>query len=323
MPLPSNVFAASSRGVRRARRSLGTLLAGTALAFALAATLAAPAAAQGGDTLVRLNALEQQVRELNGRIEELNFFILQMQEELRRQKEDNEFRFQDLEGGAGGAAAGGTGEQRGDAAPALPRPGTDTAEAAPEAGAIVEGETAFNERDGADSEDVVLGDPPRELGTIDVAPDGTVTGSLEPAPGAAGDSLASGLGAGASGKAVYERGYEFALAGDWTRAEEMFRLHAERFADDATAPQATYWLGEALLAQGRNEEAAEILLDGHGNHAESDWAPDMLLKVGVAMARLGNRDIACATFEEVQRLYPRLPQRTAKLIDDERAAATC
>ena len=45
----------------------------------------------------RILQLEEQLRQLNGRIEELNFQMLQMQETLRRQQEDNEFRLQQLE----------------------------------------------------------------------------------------------------------------------------------------------------------------------------------------------------------------------------------
>ena len=43
-------------------------------------------------------ALEEQMRQLNGRIEELSFQLLEVQEQLRRMQEDNEFRFQQLEG---------------------------------------------------------------------------------------------------------------------------------------------------------------------------------------------------------------------------------
>ncbi len=42
--------------------------------------------------------LEEQLRQMNGKIEELNFQVLQMQEQIRKQQEDNEFRFQQLEG---------------------------------------------------------------------------------------------------------------------------------------------------------------------------------------------------------------------------------
>ena len=47
----------------------------------------------------RIGQLEEQIRSLNGRIEEMSFQLLQMQEQIRKFQEDNEFRFQDLESG--------------------------------------------------------------------------------------------------------------------------------------------------------------------------------------------------------------------------------
>ena len=52
---------------------------------------------QSGDAAYRISVLEEQIRQLNGRIEELTFQLLEMQEKIRRQNEDNEFRFQELE----------------------------------------------------------------------------------------------------------------------------------------------------------------------------------------------------------------------------------
>ena len=60
--------------------------------------------------MLRIGQLEEQIRALNGRIEEMSFQLLQMQEQMRKAQEDNEFRFQDLEKGAGygvGRRAGG------------------------------------------------------------------------------------------------------------------------------------------------------------------------------------------------------------------------
>ncbi|WP_431461072.1 hypothetical protein, partial [Klebsiella pneumoniae] len=53
--------------------------------------------AQAGGTV----GLEDQIRQMNGKIEELNFQILQLQEQLRKSQEDNEFRFQQIEQGGG------------------------------------------------------------------------------------------------------------------------------------------------------------------------------------------------------------------------------
>ena len=274
------------------------------LAFTLASTVlsATPSFSQSSDTLLRLNTLEQQVRELNGRIEELNFLILQMQEDQRRQREDNEFRFQELEGGAPASGE----EQRGDLMPS-------------EDGMDVANDANSGPR---------LGTPPRVLGqvpadTSEPARD-IVTGSLDlDAEFASDRGLAEAIARADTPQALYETGYDFALSGEYERAEQVFRVHRKRHPDVESAAQATYWLGESLLAQDRPEEAAEILLDGHERFPRSDWAPDMLLKVGVAMARLGNDDIACATFSEVDRLYTALPPRTMTTLERERVALGC
>lgn len=63
-----------------------------------------------------ITGLEDQLRQLNGKIEEMNFQILQMQEQIRKQQEDNEFRFQQLEGGAQGGAKP-AGQKKSEAAP--------------------------------------------------------------------------------------------------------------------------------------------------------------------------------------------------------------
>jgi tol-pal system protein YbgF len=47
----------------------------------------------------RFNRIEEQMRSLTGQVEELTFQLRQLQDQLKRMQEDNEFRFQDLEGG--------------------------------------------------------------------------------------------------------------------------------------------------------------------------------------------------------------------------------
>src|SRR6185436_15692021 len=45
----------------------------------------------------RVTQLEEEIRRLSGTIEELNFQVLQMQEQMRKMQEDTDFRFQELE----------------------------------------------------------------------------------------------------------------------------------------------------------------------------------------------------------------------------------
>ena len=48
---------------------------------------------------MRVQQLEHQVRDLTGQIEGLQFTLTQMQTQLQKMSDDNEFRFQQLEGG--------------------------------------------------------------------------------------------------------------------------------------------------------------------------------------------------------------------------------
>ncbi len=87
---------------------------------ALALTGAAPASAQmsATDAVVRLEAIENQMRQLTGQIEQLQFRNQQLEQALRRIQEDSEFRFQQL--GAKGAAPGAA--QSAQPAPTRPAP---------------------------------------------------------------------------------------------------------------------------------------------------------------------------------------------------------
>src|SRR5690606_7082390 len=109
--------------------------------------------AQVSDT--RVTALEEQIRSLSGTIEELNFQILQMQEQMRKMQEDNEFRFQELEKRSD--AGGGTSRS---VASSGAQPAQGEAQGAPQPSGGA-GDMAANEGAGQ-----TLGAPPRSFGTI-------------------------------------------------------------------------------------------------------------------------------------------------------------
>jgi len=68
---------------------------------------AVPAAAQmsASDIVMRLDALENQIRQLTGQVEQLQYRNQQLEQQLRRTIEDNEYRFQELGGKGGGSRA--------------------------------------------------------------------------------------------------------------------------------------------------------------------------------------------------------------------------
>ena len=264
-------------------------------------TLAGPAAAQTADP--RVLQLEEQVRQLTGRVEELNFQLLQMQEQLRRQQEDNEFRLQLLEDEIQGAL---------EPPPAGGGADADAAAAADDKGARIP----------------PAGAPPRDLGTLTVDPDGTVTGagidfSDQGINAAIGVGQTSAIGEEIDPEALYRIGYGHVLNGDYPIAEQVFARFVDLHPDDALAADARFWLGESVLAQGRLEDAAEIFIDARARHPQAGKAAETMLKIGTIMAALGDRNIACVTFTDALETHSDMGAKVRRQIEAERARARC
>ncbi len=103
----------------------GLALAALLLPALLTAAALTPAAAQDtSEFFLRLNRLENQVRELAGTVEKLQFENRRLQEQLQRFQEDVEFRFQESGGGGQGAPAQPPAKQkRSDLVPGVPQTG--------------------------------------------------------------------------------------------------------------------------------------------------------------------------------------------------------
>jgi tol-pal system protein YbgF len=300
--------------------------------------------AQAGDP--RITALEEQVRSLSGTIEELNFQILQMQEQMRKMQEDNEFRFQEIEGKRTDAGAPADNDvAAAPSAPAVPPAAEDQAAAQPDATPAVplEPEVLIDNGTG-DPADTPAGpgEPPKTFGTITFDDDGNVTGGSVgdqttqalPAPSAApggqtapsaqhDPTVVAALPATDDPEELYRNSYEFILSGDYGTAEQGFRDHISRFPADAKAADANFWLGEALLGQKKYRDAAETFLAANKKYPSSKKAPDMLLKLGVSLVGLDQRDVACATFSEIGRRYPDISGVLKERVKQEQALAAC
>lgn len=246
--------------------------------------------AQAGDPVFRIGQLEEQVRTLNGRIEELGFQLLQMQEQMRQMQQDNEFRFQELENTPG---------KRSDAGSSAP--------------GVEQSTTASTSQGGQGS-----GAPALDLGSLKVDQNGDLIGGIiEPAT--PGDETAS-LG---SADDMYQVGYNHMLAGDYALAEQVFADFVAAHPDGPRAADAMFWLGEAQYSQGRYQESAKTFLDAHKTYPQADKGADTLLKLGMSLAKLDNRDTACATLREVLIRYPGASAAVRTKVSEEQQRASC
>ncbi len=275
------------------------------------ATIAAPARsapvlmAQAGDGGVRISQMEEEMRRLTGKVEELSFLVLQLQEQLRKSQEDNEFRLQDLEGKAGGASAK-PAERRTEVAPAAPANERVASAAAPSVNDASRAPAAAPQTD--------------EIGAL--LGDTSLNEPAAPAAPAAGKSQVASIATNGPVE-MYSLGYNYMLAGDYQLAENTFRQYTQAYPNSQDAADAQYWLGESLFAQKKYRDAAEVFLNAQKAHPKSAKAPEMMLKLGMSLARLNNRETACVTYAEVGKRYPDMSANVKKKLQGEEKAASC
>lgn len=291
--------------------------------------------AQAQDTatlLVRIQQLEEQLRLQNGQIEGLTFQLTQLQEILNRMQEDNEFRFQALEGGAGGkteaaAPAGGVTQpqtlpQDPNAAPvdANGVPLTDI----PEQGVQplpgeVEFDPTFDDGSGAAAPDTVGNSADPLVGTnatggVDLTTGQPMNLSFDPTAANSGNADAD---------AQFAAGYEAFTTGDYAFAEDQFSQYLQLYPDSAQAPDAANFLGDVLIQRAAYDEAAEVLLGAFQKTPDSPRAPDLLLKLGMSLSGAGERETACRTFAEIDKRYTTLTPAFVTRLGEEKNRAEC
>jgi tol-pal system protein YbgF len=119
------------------------------------------------------------------------------------------------------------------------------------------------------------------------------------------ETVALGNAASADPEAVYERSYESLLRRQFNDAEVGFRGFLEQHRDHSLAGNAQYWLGETYYVQGDYKQAAQAFLSGYRDFPKSRKAADSLLKLGLSLNRLGQKEQACAAYMQVGSQFPK------------------
>lgn len=87
-------------------------------------------------------------------------------------------------------------------------------------------------------------------------------------------------------------------------AAQGFNDFILQFPDNELTPNAQYWLGEAYYAQASYSEAARAFLTAYTKYPESSKASGALLKLGISLGQLDQKDDACAALREFGQKYP-------------------
>jgi tol-pal system protein YbgF len=302
------------------------------------------------DLLVRIDHLENELRQLTGLIEQLQYRNQQLEAALKRLQDDTDYRFQEL-GPRGGARAPARPSANA-IQPAVPAP----APAAPPP--AVRRSDAFDptEHPNAPGAPRTLGSiysnappppaqPPGNAGPPGIAveePPGRAVGApldlgntaagrpgSATAPGApnapsppGGFALATAPPS-ASPRDNFDLAYGYLQRRDYSLAEATFRDFLRKFPSDRLAAEAQYWLGESLFLRQSYRDAADAFLAMSKKYETSAKAPDALLRLGQSLAALDEKELACATFGEVARKYPRASASVKQVVEREQKRVRC
>jgi tol-pal system protein YbgF len=124
-------------------------------------------------------------------------------------------------------------------------------------------------------------------------------------------------------QSLYEQGYGAILQRDYGAAETAFRQLIAAYPNDPLAGSAQYWIGESYYVRGQYKSAADAFLKGYNKYKSGDKAPDTLLKLGMSLAELGQKDAACSTFGELAAKSPHAPAHILDQAKGERKKAGC
>lgn len=272
----------------------------------------------------RVAQLAEQLRQLTGQVEELNFQLLQMQENMRKQQEDLEYRIQELEDQQQGSVLSDEPATTDLANANTVEPPTGLGDAATQTASNSTGLKA----PAVNSTEPRLGQPPRNLGSIELDANGNVLGtsidfSAQSVEKSIDGTQVASLGGEVNAEELYMAGYQYVLDGDYNLAEEVFSTFVDTYPNDPLIADARFWLGESLLAQGRFEEAADAFIMARSLHPDATKAPETLYKIGSIMAALGNRQIACVTLEDALKTHVNMSEPLRNKIGAERTKAKC
>jgi tol-pal system protein YbgF len=278
---------------------------------------------QTAELVLRVNQLEEELRQANGRIEELENAEHRLETELQKFRQDVEYRFGDRSEGAPPApdvveAPQNPGEP---AAPARPRKSSDAfdPDADPNApgaprplGTTPPSAPLVREAPGA------AAGQPLELGKAP-APES----SKGPPPPSGPTIVGSGVAMLDQPREQFNAALQAFQAGQYPEAEAGFKAFLAANPSHRMSADAIFYIGETYLQRSRPREAAEQYLKVTTDYSKSSRAPESMVRLGQTLAALGNNEQACATLTEFGKRYPAASASVKKLAEHESAKDHC
>ena len=233
--------------------------------------------------LLKLSEIEEQFKNLTNKFEEINFKLDKLSNRMSKTQADNQLRFQQLE----------------------------------ENGVIkIEGTKELSSLTKQSEEKILPGSSePQDLGSVsykDTATNETTqqTQSVDTTSTVVTETVQSEekILPDETPEKQYEFATSFLKVGDYNTAERAFREFVISNSDHDLAGSAQYWYAETFRIRQLYTDAASAYLEGYQKYPKSNKAPINLLKLGVSLVQIGEKDQGCLMISGVKEQYPKANQ---------------
>ncbi len=229
--------------------------------------------------LLKLSEIETQFRDLTNKFEEINFKLDKLSNRLTKLQSDNQLRFEQIEKTIGNVVSTGA---------------ANLTENIPNENAILPGSSEPQDLGSVSYKDMTTTDVNQQTQSVD----STSTVVLESVESS--EKLLP--------EDTPEKQYEFATSflkvGDYNTAERALKEFVQTNPNHQLAGNAQYWFAETFRIRQLYVDAASAYLEGYQKYPKSEKAPDNLLKLGVSLVQIGEKDQGCMMITSLEKEYP-------------------
>ena len=234
--------------------------------------------------LLKLSEVEDQFRQLTNKFEEINFKLDKLSNRLSKIQADNQIRFQDIE----------TTISSGEITKQLTsKPKTESKNE------ILPGSSQPQDLGSISYKDTETSEASQQIQSVDTTAS-VVTETFQTEEKILPQDLTP--------KKQYEFATSFLKVGDYSTAERAFREFVLSNSKHELAGSAQYWYAETFRIRQLYTDAASAYLEGYQKYPKGNKAPINLLKLGVSMVQIGEKDQGCKMINGVALQYPKANQ---------------
>ena len=235
--------------------------------------------------LLKLSEVEEQFRELTNKFEEINFKLDKLSNRVSKLQSDNQIRFQDIENDLSSVNVIDSNQQL-SSSPKIEKQ-------------ILPGSSQPQDLGTISYKDMETSEKNQQIQSVDT------TASIVEETFQTEDKI---LPIDLTTKEQYEFATSFLKVGDYSTAERAFREFVLSNPEDELAGSAQYWYAETFRIRQLYTDAASAYLEGYQKYPKGKKAPINLLKLGVSMVQIGEKDQGCKMINGVELQYPNANQ---------------